>query len=204
MSLLNPPTPSIRKSPPPRVARFTLEAYHRMIASGAFKDGDPVELLDGWITSKMSRNPPHDFVMTRCQRLLSALIGIALVIRQQCAVTIGSSEPEPDICIALGPDERYASHHPGEEEIALIIEVADSTLDDDRDIKGPIYAAARIPVYWIVNVADRQIEVYTDPTGPNIRPAYRNRHDYRVGETIPVAVFDQIFAPIVVADLFPA
>jgi Uma2 family endonuclease len=174
-----------------------------MIASGAFKDGDPVELLDGWITSKMSRNPPHDFVMTRCQRLLNALMGLVFVIRQQCAVTIGNSEPEPDICVAVGPDNRYVDHHPREAEIGLIVEVSDSTLDDDRDVKGPIYAAAGIPVYWIINVKAREIEVYTDPTGASTRPAYRNRHDYRIGETVPVAIFDKTFAPIVVAEIFP-
>jgi Uma2 family endonuclease len=186
------------------VARFTVEAYHRMIESGVFKDGDPVELLDGWITSKMSRNPPHDFVMTRCQRLLAELVGNAYVVRQQCAVTIGRSEPEPDICVALGPDNRYVDHHPGAEEISLLVEVALSSLADDRDVKGAVYAASSIPAYWIVNLVSRHVEVYSDPVLTPNQAAYRNRHDYLIGDVVPVQIFDRSFSPIPVASLFPA
>jgi Uma2 family endonuclease len=204
MSLHQPPASFIRKSPPSTVARFTLDEYHRMIQSGVFKDGDPVELLDGWITTKMSRNPPHDFVMTRCQRLLSGLIQDALVVRQQCAITIGVSEPEPDICVAVGPDDRYADHHPGEGEIGVIIEVSDSTLEDDREIKGAIYAAARVPAYWIINIPERQVEVYSDPTGLTVNPAYRNRHDFRQNDHLPLLIFNSSFDALEVARLFPA
>ena len=79
-----------------------------------------------------------------------------------------------------------SSRHPGPADMALVIEVADSSLPDDRSLKARIYAAAAVPVYWIVNLVDHQVEVYTDPTGPDAAPVYRARQDYQAGDLDPV------------------
>ena len=79
-----------------------------------------------------------------------------------------------------GSDQDYVDRHPGPADVVMVVEVSDSSLRRDQVFKKPIYAKAGIPVYWIVNLIDRRVEVYTDPTGPAAEPDYRVRHD--VGE----------------------
>ncbi|HVK17875.1 MAG TPA: Uma2 family endonuclease, partial [Fimbriiglobus sp.] len=93
--------------------------------------------------------------------------------------------------------------HPGAGDIGIIIEVSDSTLAFDRRDKGRIYARAGIPVYWVVNVADRQVEVYTDPQPGATPPAYAARTDYPPGQNVPIVLDGQVAATISAADLLP-
>src|SRR5581483_6624782 len=95
----------------------------------------------------------------------------------QAAITLRDSEPEPDLTVVRGPEETYFTRHPGPRDIGLLIEVADSTLLNDRREKGPLHARFRIPVYWIVNINDRCIEVYSEPIGGKTA-RYRQRRDY--------------------------
>jgi hypothetical protein len=194
----------ITLKPPVPFTRFNLDQYHQMIRTGVLDEDDAVELLDGWIVDQMARNPPHDFVVTRLHNLLFAILLTNWVLRQQCAATLIQSEPEPDLCVARGPDTEYATRHPGPADIELIIEVSDTSLERDRSLKAEVYATAKLPVYWIVNILDRQIEVYSDPTGPDPQPAYRSRRDYRVNDLVPVRVGGQVIGSIAVRDLMPA
>src|SRR5205823_6450881 len=93
-------------------------------------------------------------------------------VRQQVPITLDTSEPEPDCCVAAGNRRDFLAHHPGPADVALVVEVADTTLDSDRRVKRPLYAEARIAVYWIVNLEDGQLEVYGDPSGPAAQPDY--------------------------------
>lgn len=190
--------------PPFPVSRFTVEQYHRMIESGAFAQNERVELLRGWITPKMPHNPPHDSTVTRSHRQLRARLGDAWSIRTQCSITLADSEPEPDLAVAVGPDERYDDHHPGPDELFLVIEVADSTLWHDRRTKAAIYAAAGIRVYWIINVSARQVEVYTDPDNPAADPAFRSHRVYDEDDAVPLVGFDPTPDPIRVREMLPA
>ena len=116
----------------------------------------------------MSINPPHAAALARLTRRFGRMLDEIWVIREQSPVTIppGNSEPEPDLVVARGPDERSTTtRHPNPRDIALVVEVADSTLPVDRDQKLNAYAAADIPEYWIVNLVDRRVEVYTMPRG---------------------------------------
>lgn len=124
-------------------------------------------------------------------------------IRVQCAVTLPDSEPEPDITVARGGPRTFALRHPAPADIGLLIEVADSTLQGDRIDKVRIYATAGIPIYWIVNLVERQIEVYENPSGPTSAPAYGNRTDYRVGDSVPFVLDGAVIASFAVADLLP-
>jgi hypothetical protein len=103
----------------------------------------------------------------------------------------------------VGPRTRYRDHHPGPDEIALVVEVADSTLAQDRDLKARAYANSNLAVYWIVNLVDRQVEVYTDPTGPAGQAGYRQRQDLPVGTSVPVQVGGQVVGTIAVQELLP-
>ena len=182
--------------------RFTVDEYHRMIDAGILTEDDPVELLEGWVRYKMPRNPRHDTRLDVTKQALMAVLPSAWWVRDQKAITLSDSEPEPDLTVVPAPARKYEDHHPGPGEIALVIEVANSTLDFDRVEKSRIYAAAGIPIYWIVNLVDNQVEVFTDPTGPCPHPAYRRRTDFKPGDTVPVQLAGQIVASVAVTDLF--
>jgi Uma2 family endonuclease len=201
MSTITRPNLPVLPRPPSAVWRFTVDQYHRMIGAGILGEDDPVELINGWIVPKMARNPPHDSTVTRLQRSFWALLGPEWVIRTQCAVTLDDSEPEPDITVALGPDGRYDDHHPGSGEIALVVEVADSSLVHDRDEKAPAYAAAQLPLYWIVNLPERQVEVYDQPSAGVA--VYGRRRDYHIDDDVPLIVFGRQVGLIAVREILP-
>ena len=110
--------------------------------------------------------------------------------------------PEPDVAIVPGPEELYDDVRPTAADLLLVVEVSDTTLARDCGLKQRVYARSRVPVYWIVNLLDRVVEVYTDPRGGRT-PAYRTRTDYRPGDTIPVGVGKKAAGTIVVSELFP-
>jgi Uma2 family endonuclease len=181
--------------------RFSVDEYHRMIDLGMFNTVR-VELLEGIVVRKMSRNPPHDGCLQCVDWRITPLVPAGWCRRLQSAITLADSEPEPDVCIARGDQRSYLQHHPGPAEIGLVIEVSESTLPDDRQ-KARIYARAGIPIYWIVNLVDGQVEVYTAPSGPTATPAYANRQDYLPGTNVPLVLDTAIVGHVPVADLLP-
>ncbi len=189
--------------PPFPVRRFTVEEYHRMMESGILTEDDKVELLEGWIVPKMSRNPPHDWVIVVLNRLFHSLLPGEWVVSPQCAVTFDISEPEPDFAIVRGPQDRYRDRHPGPEDAVLVVEVADSSLQRDQELKGQIYARAGVPVYWIVNLRQSQVEVYTDPSGPVEKPEYRQHEELGLEDIVPLILDGREVARIPVRDLLP-
>lgn len=187
----------------PLLRCFTVEEYHRMIQGGILDEEDPVELLEGWLVLKMPHNPPHDSTVYRVQTRLWRVLPADWLCRIQSAVTMEKSEPEPDLAVARGPENRYDDHHPTPQELALVVEVADSTLARDRQDKGSLYARNRVSTYWIVNLVEVQIEVYTDPSGPGTSPHYRQRHDYGMADTVPLVLAGQAVAQFAVRELLP-
>lgn len=203
MSAVTAPTITLPGTTSMFLRRFSVPEYHRMIDAGVFAKDDRFELLDGWIVSKMPHNPPHDLSVSLGLRQLSSRSPAPWFCRVQSAITLATSEPEPDIAVVHGPERRYTASHPTPPDIGMLLEVADSTLDDDRQEKGALYAQARISQYWIVNLRDRCVEVYSDPTGPSTAPAYRQRQVYGVADAAPLVVAGQSFGAIAVADLLP-
>ena len=194
--LLTPVIPNIE------VKRWTLDEYHRMVEGGYLGEDDDVELLEGWIVPKMPRNPPHDDAIEEINYALLEILPKEWRIRIQSAlsIAIASSEPEPDLFVYRSKHARRGKH-PTPEITPLVIEVSDSTLNRDRTVKQRIYARARIPVYWIVNLPDRQVEVYTDPSGPTRSPKYRSKRYYRNGASVPVVVGGEEVGRIAVSAL---
>jgi hypothetical protein len=117
-------------------------------------------------------------------------------------ITFRDSEPEPSCAVFLGPDTPYTRRNPRPNETVFVAEVADVTLARDQGIKLALYASGRIPIYWVVNIPDRRIEVYTDPRGGK-GPTYRRLETYRPGGAVPVSIGGTELDPIPVEELLP-
>ncbi|MFO0845981.1 MAG: Uma2 family endonuclease [Gemmataceae bacterium] len=187
----------------PMLRQLSVAEYHRMIQAGILTEDDAVELLEGYLVQKMPRNPVHDRIIQRWSRHLYALVPAGWDIRVQCAATLPDSEPEPDFAVVRGDDRTYDNHHPGPSEIGLLVEVANTTLPQDRVDKQRIYARNGIVSYWIANLVDRQVEVYTQPSGVSPTPAYAHRQDYPRGAHVPLLLDGLQAALLAVEDLLP-
>ena len=186
-----------------RIWRLSVGQYHDMFRAGILTDDDPVELLEGWLVPKMYKNPPHTVAMELGREKLSEAATGGWHLRVQAPVTLARSEPEPDFAIVRGGIRDYLGRHPGPEAVALVVEVADASLHSDRSLKKRIYAEAGIPRYWIVNLVDRQVEVFSDPTGSGAEADYRRKEIFGVSDTIPFSVEGSAAAPIAAKDLLP-
>jgi Uma2 family endonuclease len=199
---------SVLANPPsqgyiPMLRQFSVADYHKMIQANILNEDDNVELLEGYLVKKMTRNPPHDRIIQRWSRHFYTLTPAGWDVRVQCAVTLPDSEPEPDFALVRGDDRTYVNHHPGPSEIGLLVEVANSSLYQDRVDKRRIYARAGIVTYWIANLVDQQIEVYTQPSGPSPAPDYAQRQDYPRGASVPLILDGSQVALLPVDDLLP-
>jgi len=168
------------------IYRLSVAQYHAIARAGILDEDAPVELLEGWLVQKMTKNPAHCLALGLVQDALTRLLPRGWHLKIQAPMTTADSEPEPDAAVVRGQRRDYKGRHPRAEDIALVVEVADTSLRRDRGSKKRIYARARIPVYWIVNLTARRIEVYTDPAGVGKRADYRQHRDYGSSETIPV------------------
>lgn len=169
-----------------RVWRISVSQYHQMIKAGILTDDDPVELLEGLLVEKMAKKPPHRAVTLLLRRALERMIESDWYIDSQEPITISDSESEPDVTVVRGDTLQYLDRHPGPEDIALVIEVADATLRRDRGLKKRLYARAGVPVYWIANLNKLQIEVYSDPDPHATIPDYQQHQLYQGEDLLPV------------------
>ena len=178
--------------------RLSIAQYHQMVQSGILTDDDPVELLEGWLVTKMPKNPPHRLTTQLLREALAQLVPVGWYVDAQEPITTSDSEPEPDVVIVRGDRRQYRDRHPGPAEVALVVEVADSTLQRDRTMKQRLYAAAGIVAYWIVNLVEGQVEVYEEPINPVDAPCYARRADYRRGESVPLTLDGQVVGVVAV------
>jgi Uma2 family endonuclease len=195
--------PVLATDSPPLLYRFSVEQYEKMIETGVLTSEDRLELIEGIVIQKMTQNPPHATAIDYTADALRPLLPADWRLREQKPIKLSDSEPEPDLVVVRGPLTLYERRHPRPAEITLVIEVADTTLETDRRDKGRAYARARIPRYWIINLKERQIEVYTEPrTGKS--PAYRRRTDFASDARVPVVIEDDEVGQVDVRDLLPA
>src|SRR5579871_749967 len=194
------PSGQVAPVPPLPPKRFTVDEYHLMIRAGMFAGNERVELLEGWIVPKMARNSLHDGTILATGGVLNRCLPPGWCVRIQLGLTTGDSEPEPDLAIVRGTERSYFHRQATPADLGIVIEVADTSLSSDRNFKGRIYARASIGEYWIINVVDRQVEVYTDPAGDVPDPEYRQRRDYGPADELPFCLAGQELARLRVAD----
>ncbi len=202
MSVVTQPARLATALPAELLWRLSVDQYHAMIAAGILTENDPVELLAGWLISKMPKNPRHSLSTELTREALSGLVPEGWHVRSQEPVTLPDSEPEPDVAMARGDRRRYSERHPAGGDLALVIEVSDATLERDRTIKRQVYADAGIETYWIVNLQESLIEEYSEPTADAAHSDYSRRRSYGLAESVPVVVEGQEVGFVAVRDLF--
>ncbi len=159
--------------------RWSLDQYHRLGEVGFF-DGERVELLHGLVWKMAPQKTPHFSAIQAAADTLEDAFGEGFTLRQQGPLTLpDGTEPEPDILIVPGSWRDYVERHPTREDVRLLVEVSDSTLDKDRGSKAADYAQAGVEDYWIINLVDRRLEVYRQPSPEGV---YADVQVYRPSE----------------------
>ncbi|MDJ0508795.1 MAG: Uma2 family endonuclease [Crocosphaera sp.] len=166
--------------------KFTLEEYHRLIELGFFASEERLELIRGDIVKMAPKRTPHSVcTCLLLEELYSFLKGKANVRGQEPIIIPPDSEPEPDIVIARKKEDNYLSSHPQVSDILLVIEIADSTLKFDREVKLPLYSEAGIMDFWLINLVDKQLEAYRQPYQTNNGDySYRSQQIYLADDVI--------------------
>ena len=201
MSITAPPTVPPSGPPPGPLWPLSVGQYHQMIDAGILTEDDPVELLDGSLVRKMPKNPPHVIVTQELHGWLLRALPANYFPNSQEPVTLATSEPEPDISVIRGQRRMFVKRHPHAAEAALFVEVSDTTLAHDRGPKKRIYARANIPQYWIINLIDRQIEVYREPDAA--AGEYRQQTTYGMQDEAPVVIDGTTIGTLRLAELLP-
>ncbi len=183
--------------------RMSVAQYHTIINSGALTENDPVELLQGWIVKKMPKKPRHSTVTRIIRRLLADFVPEGWYVDSQEPITTADSEPEPDVVVIRGTELDYLARHPQPQDVGLVVEVGDTTLVQDRTLKKRLYAAAAIPVYWLINLPDNQVEVYSQPFVGVLGADYGQRQTFGLNDQLPVVIAEVEIGKIAVSELLP-
>ena len=192
--------PGIPPWVPTSFYRLTLEQYETMIDAGILGKRDRVHLIDGFLVSKLTENDPHATADVLCGEELDRVIPPGWHTRpgKPIRITGLTSRPEPDRSVVRGAVRDYARRTPGPADLAMVVEVSDATLADDRKLAG-LYGLAGIPFYWIVNLVDGQVEVYSRP-GP---AGYEALEVLAPGHALSVVIDGAEVGQIAVDDILP-
>lgn len=160
---------------------FTVAEYNRMGEAGIFTEDDRVELIEGEIIEMSPIGRRHAACVDRLTELLSERLRRKAIVRVQSPVVLNDyAEPQPDVALLRRRDDFYERSLPAPGDVLLVVEVADTTLEYDRQIKVPLYARAGIPEVWVVNLPDEQVEVHARPAGG----AYQDVRRHARGEAV--------------------
>jgi Uma2 family endonuclease len=193
------PVPLTPAIPPMPVYRFSVAQYEALGNQGILRPEDRVELIRGWVVPKMTKGEPHSIACGLLIDGLLARVPAGWHLRIQDPATLEDSVPEPDGAVVRGSRRTYLAAHPGGADVGLAVEVAASSLDFDRTTKRTLYAEAGIPFYWIVNLVDTVLEVYSAPSAGD----YTAVQTYGPGEEVPLVLAGVEVCRIPVAELLP-
>lgn len=188
---------------PEPIFRLSVEQFHEMIQRGILTEDDPVELLEGMLVEKMPKQPAHSGVTRKARMNLEKIVPAGWFVDSQEPITTEDSEPEPDLAVIRGKAEDYMNNHPTPKDVGMIGEIAESSLTRDRGSKKRLYARANIPIYWIINLVDRKVEVYSAPGVAGNSADYAQRQDYAENDEIPLVLDGVEICRLVVSLLLP-
>lgn len=168
---------------------FTVRDYHKMIDAGVFVGNSDYELIEGEIVKKMTQGDFHIACINRLNRLFSRNCGDEIIVSVQNAVIIGDiSEPEPDVALLKFREDFYSAGKATAEDVLLLIEVSDSTVKYDRNVKMRIYAEAGVAEVWLVNLPRQILEVHLEPE----KGKYRLVKKYEKSESVAPSLLPDI------------
>ena len=172
-----------------RIHKYTVAEYHVMGEAGILTQNDRVELIDGEIVQMPPIGSSHQETVDVLTELFVSLVSGEARVRVQGPVRLGErGEPEPDLLLLRRREGFYRSAHPQPNDVFLAVEVSETTLRYDRNVKVPLYAQQGIPEVWLVNLPAETVEVYRDPQGA----AYRETNQYRRGDTLSPQAFPNL------------
>jgi len=176
-----------------RPYRFTVENYHRMAEVGILDADERVELLRGEVVVMTPIGPPHGGCVNKLTRLFVESVGRSACVSTQNPFSLDDcSEPQPDLVLARPRPDDYSKSHPRPDDVLLLVEVADTSLDKDRKVKLPLYAEAGIVEVWIVDLNANAVEVCRDPTGGK----YRDIRRFQPGDAITLHALPEVTVPV--------
>ncbi|PSB34871.1 Uma2 family endonuclease [Chlorogloea sp. CCALA 695] len=171
--------------------QFTTQDYHQMVVAGILSDDERVELIQGEIVKMSPVGIRHASCVKRLNRLFSQVLGDRAIVAVQDPVELSNlSEPQPDVALLKPRDDFYAAGHPQPQDILLLVEVADTTIESDLAVKIPLYASSGIIEVWLVDVNEQVVEIFREPTDNS----YQNIQKFQQGE-----IFVQAFADVIIA-----
>lgn len=169
--------------------RFSVDDYEQMISNGILTENDRVELIEGEIIDKMPVGPIHAAVVKRLNRWASQALAADCIVSVQDPIVMADSEPEPDLALLKHRSDFYSQAKPSASDVYLLVEVSDTTLEYDKDVKLPLYARSGVEEYWIVNLNEMLVEVYR---GPRSDGSYGDCQKLTVGDTLSLQRFSDV------------
>ena len=169
--------------------KFTVEQFHKMAESGILNEDDRVELIRGEIIEMAAIGTKHAYCVRRLDKVLQRKLGDKVIISVQNPIGLDdSSEPQPDVAILKTREDDYLSAHPQPKDVFLIIEVADSTIKYDREVKIPLYAEEGVVEVWLVDINDECVEVYQEP----VNGKYQKVQTFSRGDNLVMQAFSAV------------
>src|SRR5437588_4070736 len=164
---------------------FSITEYKRMAETGILSEDDRVELIEGEVVEMSPIGSRHAACVRRLDALFNQGLGGAAQVSAQNPVLIDDySQPEPDVALLKPRDDYYSEEHPAARDVLLVVEVADTSVEYDRQVKAPLYARAGVGEMWLVNLQEDAVEVYTRPESGT----YRDRKQFTRGDSISLTV----------------
>lgn len=166
--------------------KISIETYHKMVEIGVFNEDERIELIRGEIIEMSPVGIKHATCVKKLNQLFAQKLGIKIILGVQDPIKLNdNSEPQPDLVLLKPKSDFYATGHPKPEDILLLIEVSDRSIEYDRQIKIPLYAENKIQEVWLININESLIQVYQNPQGK----LYKNITNYQINDTINLTCF---------------
>ncbi len=186
----------------PQPYLIDVETYDRMVEAGVFPPDSRLYLWKGQLVLPMTKGEDHEFAVAGLNELIVRMLPAGWHVRPSSPVRVGDySVPEPDFVILRGANREYRKRRPWTRDTGLAIEVSHSSLKHDSGEKLREYAADSLPTYWVVNIPNQCIDVYTRPSGPGEKPGYGECVRYELDDVVPVILDGREVGRIVVKDV---